>query len=220
MPVQPSLGELISSQRAALGLTQARLAELVGRSPSTIRSWERDRTAPADRASVAALAAVLGLTEDEMAAAILGPTESPPAAPAPAPTPAPVERNESAVPDDDASAASGAEPATALEVGHSKGNDSIDPSSTETPAPASDDSQAAAAPTVLSEVSPARVETGSAVARLPRVPSYLDDPGEVRTYRVRTVLTAALMIFILIVLIWAFREAREAFGLIFDDPVL
>ena len=217
MPVQPSLGELISSQRAALGLTQARLAELVGRSPSTIRSWERDRTAPADRASVAALAAVLGLTEDEMAAAILGPTEPPLGAPPPAP--APGEQDESAVPGDDSNASSGSEPATASEVEHSEGNDSIDASSTNTPAPAPDDSQAAAA-TVLSEVSPARTETGGAVARLPRVPSYLDDPGEVRTYRVRTVLTAALMIFILIVLIWAFREAREAFGLIFDDPVL
>jgi hypothetical protein len=86
--------------------------------------------------------------------------------------------------------------------------------------PARDGSEEAAAPTVLSEVSPARAETAGAVARLPRVPSYLDNPEEVRTYRVRTVLTAALMILILIVLIWAFREAREAFGLIFDDPVL
>ena len=218
MPVQPSLGELISSQRAALGLTQARLAELVGRSPSTIRSWERDRTAPADRASVAALAAVLGLTEDEMAAAILGPTESPPAAPPP--TPAPVEQVESAVPDEDASAAGEDEREVALGLGHSGGNESTDSSSFQTPAPASDESQAAAASTVLSEISPARVETAGAVARLPRVPSYLDDPGEVRTYRVRTVLTAVLMILILIVLSWAFTEAREAFGLIFDDPVL
>ena len=218
MPVQPSLGELISSQRAALGLTQARLAELVGRSPSTIRSWERDRTAPADRASVAALAAVLGLTEDEMAAAILGPTESPPAAPPP--TPAPVEQVESAVPDEDASAAGEDEPEVALGLGHSGGNESTDSSSFQTPVPASDESQAAAASTVLSEISPARVETAGAVARLPRVPSYLDDPGEVRTYRVRTVLTSVLMILILIVLSWAFTEAREAFGLIFDDPVL
>lgn len=218
MPVQPSLGELISSQRAALGLTQARLAELVGRSPSTIRSWERDRTAPADRASVAALAAVLGLTEDEMAAAILGPTEPPPAAPPP--TPVPVDQDESAVPGDEAGPAGENERAVALEVGHSGGRESIDSSSLRTPAPARDGSEAAAAPTVLSEVSPAREETAGAVARLPRIPSYLDNPEEVRTYRVRTVLTAALMIFILIVLIWAFREAREAFGLIFDDPVL
>lgn len=216
MPVQPSLGELISSQRAALGLTQARLAELVGRSPSTIRSWERDRTAPADRASVAALAAVLGLTEDEMAAAILGPSE-PPAAP---PTPVPVDQDESAVPGDDAGPAGGNERAVALEAGHSGGKESIDSSSLRTPAAAWDGSEAAAAPTVLSEVSPAREETAGAVARLPRIPSYLDNPEEVRTYRVRAVLTAALMILILIVLIWAFREAREAFGLIFDDPVL
>jgi hypothetical protein len=167
---------------------------------------------------VAALAAVLGLTEDEMAAAILGPTESPPTAPPPPPVP--VEQEESAISGDDMNAATENEPAVASEVGQSGGNDPIDRASSWMPAPASEDSQAAAAPTVLSDVSPAKAETGGAVARLPRVPSYLDDPVEVRTYRVRTILTAVLMILILIILSWAFTEAREAFGLIFDDPVL
>lgn len=213
MPLQPSLGELISSQRAALGLTQARLAELVGRSPSTIRSWERDRTAPADQAAVAALAAVLGLSEDEMAAAILGRAESP----AP-PQPAPVEQEVPQITEADEEATAESQPEAPSGGTHRAKDDVVDGSSPRVAGP--DKTRAAAAPTVLSEVAPPRSEAAGAVSRLPRVPSYLDDPGEVRTYRVRTVLTAVLMILILIVLLWAFGEARESFGLIFDDPVL
>ena len=65
-----SFGRSIRKRRDSLGLSQARLAELVGRSATTIRNWERDKTSPADRSDVVALAAVLGMdTEDALSQA-------------------------------------------------------------------------------------------------------------------------------------------------------
>lgn len=46
-----------------MGLSQSRLGDLVGRSPSTIRSWERDDSTPNDPEVLMALAAVLGVEQ-------------------------------------------------------------------------------------------------------------------------------------------------------------
>ena len=61
-----SFGNLVRRGREDAGLSQSRLATLVGRSATTIRAWEHGRTNPSDRQSVAALAAVLGLDENEL----------------------------------------------------------------------------------------------------------------------------------------------------------
>ena len=58
-----SFGRTIKSRRTTLGLSQAKLGELVGRSPTTIRSWERGTTMPGDPSVITALAAVLGVNE-------------------------------------------------------------------------------------------------------------------------------------------------------------
>lgn len=50
-------------RRTKLGLSQAKLAELVGRSTPTIRSWERDKSRPNDPKVITALAAILGVDE-------------------------------------------------------------------------------------------------------------------------------------------------------------
>ena len=58
-----SFGDLVRRGREEAGLSQSRLALLIGKSPTTIRAWEHGRTHPADPDAVAALAAVLGLDE-------------------------------------------------------------------------------------------------------------------------------------------------------------
>lgn len=58
-----SFGRMVRYRRTQLGLSQAELAELVGRSTSTIRSWERDKSRPNDAKVLAALVAILGVDE-------------------------------------------------------------------------------------------------------------------------------------------------------------
>ncbi len=61
-----SFGDFVRRAREQAGLTQSRLAQLIGKSPTTIRSWEHGRTNPADPGAVSAMAAVLGLDETEL----------------------------------------------------------------------------------------------------------------------------------------------------------
>jgi transcriptional regulator with XRE-family HTH domain len=56
-----SFGQLVKEHRIEIGMTQQQLADLVGRSPSTIRSWERDRATPNDRAVLESVASALGI---------------------------------------------------------------------------------------------------------------------------------------------------------------
>lgn len=59
-------GDVVRRGRERAGLSQARVAQLIGKSASTVRAWEQGRTRPADAPSVSALAAVLGLDESEL----------------------------------------------------------------------------------------------------------------------------------------------------------
>lgn len=54
-------GDMIKERRSALGMTQARLAELVGRSSTAVRAWERNQSLPTDPEVIDALEAVLGI---------------------------------------------------------------------------------------------------------------------------------------------------------------
>jgi len=301
MASQLSLGDLIQRQRAALGLTQARLAELVGRSPSTVRSWERDRGVPGDKAALTALMAVLGLTDEEVENAIgdqegaadesVGPGLIPLIdAPFDEPTRSPLPpkrtelfpRREPAVHDsrpipadlpfgEEASAPAAAElieepespldrvdsPIVADPVAGEDVGDFPEAVSQQQPEPSVDrvDSPIVAdpevgvgvseppasarlqipapaerrgpvtvpAPVVSTEQTAVTAPTDSgtsAVSLRSRPASYLDDPDELRTYRTRMILTAILLVLMFIVLTWAFGEARDAFGLIFDEPAL
>ncbi len=58
-----SFGRTVRYRRTKLGLSQAKLAELVGRSTPTIRSWERDKSRPNDPQVIATLSAILGVDE-------------------------------------------------------------------------------------------------------------------------------------------------------------
>ncbi|MFW2339675.1 MAG: helix-turn-helix domain-containing protein [Acidimicrobiia bacterium] len=236
MPDQMSLGDLIRQQRAALGLTQARLAELVGKSPSTVRSWERDRSRPADEASLSALAAVLGLSEDQVQLAMWTeaaplqtadePASTPSSVAAPAPDPEPALDEGASILEsvsepetlDAVETVEPAETARATEVEPVELPTPVAPPELETvvsedifspPGRATSDRRFR-----LGDLADALRST-SAVSSRPRVPSYLDDPTEIRTYRLRTIMTAALLVFMIIVLLWAVGEARDAFSLIY-----
>ena len=56
-----SFGRTIRYRRTKLGLSQAKLGELVGRSAGTIRAWEMETAVPNDEGVVTALSAVLGI---------------------------------------------------------------------------------------------------------------------------------------------------------------
>lgn len=61
-----SFGRMVRYRRTKLGLSQAKLGELVGRSTTTIRSWERDKTRPNDPKVLSTLAAILGVDERQL----------------------------------------------------------------------------------------------------------------------------------------------------------
>ena len=61
-----TFGRTIRSRRTKLGLSQAKLGELVGKSASTIRSWEKDKRHPTDGGVITALAAILGADERQL----------------------------------------------------------------------------------------------------------------------------------------------------------
>ncbi|HUG32968.1 MAG TPA: helix-turn-helix transcriptional regulator [Acidimicrobiia bacterium] len=61
-----SFGRMVRYRRTKLGLSQAQLGELVGRSAATIRSWERDRTRPNEEKVLSALSAILGVDERQL----------------------------------------------------------------------------------------------------------------------------------------------------------
>jgi transcriptional regulator with XRE-family HTH domain len=58
-----SFGRTVRYRRTKLGLSQAQLGELVGRSASSIRSWERDISTPTDASVITALSAILDLDQ-------------------------------------------------------------------------------------------------------------------------------------------------------------
>ncbi len=70
MTDKTSFGDLIHERREALGLSLSRLGELVGRSATTVRSWEAGRFLPSDAATLEALQAVLGIGDQAMAEAM------------------------------------------------------------------------------------------------------------------------------------------------------
>ena len=58
-----SFGRTMRYRRTRIGLSQAQLGELVGRSASSIRSWERDVSTPTDPSVVNALSAILDIDD-------------------------------------------------------------------------------------------------------------------------------------------------------------
>lgn len=58
-----TFGKAIKEQRIKKGLTQAQLAEMLGKAESTVRTWELDRSSP-DRKALYVMCEIFGLTPD------------------------------------------------------------------------------------------------------------------------------------------------------------
>lgn len=58
-----TFGKAIKEQRIKKGLTQAQLAEMLGKAESTVRTWGLDRSSP-DRKALYAMCEIFGITPD------------------------------------------------------------------------------------------------------------------------------------------------------------
>ncbi len=197
---EPAFGEIIRRGREKARISQARLGELIGRSPSTIRSWEHGRTRPNDRSYVKAIAAVLGLVEDELIEAA-GLDE----------TPEPAVRL--TIEQELRSLAS--ERTVMIPV---QPAEPAPPPPGDTKVVASEPVEVEAEPVVpiVSNGSAPRVRKVTAVA--PPAPfvvqptSYVEDQEEREFYWRRWALTAISVLFMAVVFVWALRQAGGALG--------
>jgi transcriptional regulator with XRE-family HTH domain len=205
-PTGSEFGKVIRREREQAGLSQARLAEFIGKSPSALRSWEQGRSRPAEVASVRALAAVLGLNEAEL-------IETAGFEPSPEADPRPTLEQELI------SLAS--DRTVMLPV--------ADPHGWSRPSPFDADPEP-----VVEEVGPpqqpppAVVNNGASPARkvttvAPPVPfyvqspSYLEDTEEKEFYRRRWALTAGMTVFLVVVFLWALDNTFGAIGDFISD---
>jgi transcriptional regulator with XRE-family HTH domain len=290
-----SFGALVKSRRVALGMSQAALADLVGRSASAVRSWEREASTPTDEGVVHLVSAVLGIEEETLRQAVGLPPitevgsetiagaalETFVGAPEPAvtvdtpagegasdavesiPTTAPIEEvlevepsetevvvpiEETGVEDDlepsqtpagfDDETGFEAEPAVEAEVDEAPQPEEAPDLDEEPPADESEGSgpappvvaglQVAATPgsesevTAIEPVVPEAARTRAASTQVvqetpvPGPRSYLEDPDQMMTYWVRSALTVALAVFLLIVLFWALGQLSDSLGEVWE----
>jgi len=203
----PNFGEIVRRGREQAGLTQARLAEFIGKSPSALRSWEQGRSRPAEVASVRALAAVLGLEEAELIE--MAGFEAPPEAD-PRPT---IEQELISLASDRT---------VMLPVTDPHGWSRPSPFDPEPdPVVVAEEAPQLTLPEVLNNgaTPPARKVTTVAapVPLFVQSASYVEDTDEKEFYRRRWALTAGFTIFLVLVFLWALDNTFGAIGDFISD---
>lgn len=239
---EQSLGRMIRRRRESLGFSQARLGELVGRSASTIRNWERGKSSPSAPGDAVALAAVLGLDEEEVVVAAgfergdAGSRQTveqayaslSPEAPAAADGRRGRETGETQPTSDEEGPKEEEERPPVPSARHAD----VPPirwgpiSFPSTPEPAQG-RRLSAVPTQSAQREEQDEERQVSRAAPPTVleaapteePSYLEDPEQRQRYRARALATAAVVVFLLIVFLWSFDRAMDALGTMWDDFV-
>jgi transcriptional regulator with XRE-family HTH domain len=204
---ETTFGKTIKSRRTRLGLSQAKLGELVGRSPSTIRSWEKDSTSPADQEVLTALAAVLGIDEAllyEKAGQALPEVESSPtieqALASLRPEPADDEHDEIGFDDELPTFDSG------------DGAPEVD-SAPAAPKHVRPDNE----PTQVGYLGPPPSYKVTAASPQVHEPSYMEDSSQRQLYRVRNLATIVVLAALVLMFLWALREGSGAIGTWWDE---
>ncbi|HEY5685018.1 MAG TPA: helix-turn-helix domain-containing protein [Acidimicrobiia bacterium] len=226
-------GGMIRGAREKLGLSHTRLADLVGRSPSIVRAWERGHTIPDETSVLSSLAAVLGLEERSVFTAagvtLPGPRTTrtleqslseiaPTALGGPVRTPAPTAQPA-------APAGAGVTPVSPL-----PGDDSPPSASAgrrgnhRSPSPKKGSLSGAvrwleSARSLLRRRSTGSRPTASPSATAPapvQARSYVEDPGQRLLYRMRSLFLLAGIAVMLIVFVWAADGFFDAVGASLD----
>ena len=218
-----SFGRTIRYRRTKLGLSQAKLGELVGRAATTIRSWERDQSHPTDPNVISALAAVLAVDEQmlfERAGVAMPEVETSPTMEESLATLNPEQEAESSAmslafeEDDDLED---------LESDDSEGVGSESPAvqepdagSVESSPDSAATSEESAVPEVVGYVAPP--EAYAITAPTPTVGelSYIEDASQRQLYRMRTMATVIGVAALAIAFIWALGEGFGALGAWWD----
>ena len=207
-------------------MSQAQLGELVGRSPSTIRSWERDKTTPTEAGVLHALAAILGVDEkmlfEKAGKELPDQYETSPTVEEALASLQAVEESDSRVAADRGDHGEG--PDADTEAPDPQRLFDPEERRDEDPQPESEyeyarepmsigttsDSQAGylkpPEPYVVTPTTPPLVE-----------PSYMEDSNQRQLYRVRNLATLVVAVALVIALIWALSESLGALGAWWDD---
>ncbi|HZD24053.1 MAG TPA: helix-turn-helix domain-containing protein [Acidimicrobiia bacterium] len=194
-----SFGRTVRYRRTRLGLNQAKLGELVGRSAATVRSWERDESRPTDAKVLAALSAVLGINErqlfDKAEVERLQIEKS-------APT---VKQAFASL----GSRVAGQSPQPETGSASRMDDDYSGDESVHSPGRSETAQQPGAN-------SPAYVAPPDPYVRTPPTPtltdvSYMEDPSQRQMYRVRTLATLVGVVALVVALIWAIQQGLGAF---------
>ncbi|MFZ0015158.1 MAG: helix-turn-helix domain-containing protein [Acidimicrobiia bacterium] len=191
-----SFGRTVRYRRTKLGLSQAKLGELVGRSTATVRSWERDKSRPNDPKVLSTLAAILGIDEIHL----FGKAD--------------VEKPmfEETSPTVEQALATLAPP---------KADDRADSTDHEKE-PRDDERERASAPRAERHLvgvgtAPSYSAPPDPLARVPLTPtigdpSYIEDRSQRQLYRVRTLATMVALVALVVAFIWALGEGLGALG--------
>jgi transcriptional regulator with XRE-family HTH domain len=242
-----SFGRTVRYRRTKIGLSQAQLGELVGRSAGSVRSWERDVSTPTDPSVLNALSAILDIDGRSLydkagveptAVAQDRPTvEQALASLAPLPLEEPIE--EDVKPDPmiaGIAAVAAVEPRLdmdselELEV-HEHLSPAYDPVSEEPvtpvetfslPADPAPEPESLAVPKMTTPNEPAFVSPPEpyliTTPTAPVVePSYIEDTDQRQMYRVRHLATVVLVVALVIVFLWALSNTVEAIGAWWED---
>lgn len=230
-----SFGRTIRYRRTKMGLSQTKLGELVGRSASAIRSWERDNSVPNDESVIEALAAVLdldrGLLYSRAGMEIVPHETSPtveealatlsPAATIPSQAAEPLTIDEEA---DDETDSSADEDSAAIDESpvESVAEQWLRPMP-EAPTPEPDPMWPTPPPSRPVATPPPgyvapKASLVYAAARPPTIePSYIEDGNQRQIYRIRNLATMVLIVALVVVLVWAMGNAWDSFSSWWDD---